>query len=75
MNHARHLYPETHRIGVKGSGDAVALTNAINRDAIRGYFTAPWDPVVVTQSVFEALHALHTGMEPHEADLSARARG
>ncbi|MFW2514378.1 EAL domain-containing protein [Demequina sp. SO4-13] len=74
LHHARQLYPEMQRIVVNGSGDVVTLTDAINRDAIHGYFTSPWDPVVVDHAVFDAFRALATGMEPEESLLTATTR-
>lgn len=66
LRHARQMYPRAHRIVVNGIGDVVALTEAINQDAILGYYTNPWDPVVVHATVVRAFNHHGPGDERPE---------
>ena len=66
LRHARPMHPQAHRIVVNGSGDVVALTEAINQDAILGYYTNPWDPVVVHAAVVRAFNRHGPGDERPE---------
>lgn len=55
LSRVRDLYPHTVRIMLSGYAELSSVTDAVNRGAVRKYFTKPWDDGALREAILEAL--------------------